>query len=57
MTIHKEGHSILLTLALFLAVVNLSLRWVAPEVMTPVMVVSAILFFMVLRYLITEKFY
>jgi len=50
MTIHKEGHSILLTLALFLAVVNLSLRWVAPEVMTPVMVVSAILFFMVLQF-------
>ena len=39
-----------MTLALFLAVVNLSLRWVAPEVMTPVMVVSAILFFMVLQF-------
>lgn len=50
MTIHKEGHNILLTLALFLAVINLSLRWVAPEILTPVMVVSAMLFFLVLQF-------
>lgn len=50
MKIHKEGHSILLTLALFLAVINLSLRWIAPQVMTPAMIVSGILFFMVLQF-------
>ncbi len=50
MKIHKEGHSILMTLALFLALVNLSLRWVAPQVLTPVMVASALLFFAILQF-------
>lgn len=48
--IHKEGHSILLSLVLFLALVNLLVRSIAPEALTVATVFSAALFVLVLQF-------
>lgn len=50
MKIHREGHSILLNLALFLALVNVVVRFTIPALMTPIMVVSGMLFFGVVMF-------
>ncbi len=50
MKIHREGHSILLSLALFLALVNVVVRFTVPALMTPIMVISGLVFFGVLQF-------
>jgi len=50
MKIHKEGHSILISLVLLLAMVNLLLRSWAPEALTVATVFSAALFVLVLQF-------
>lgn len=50
MKIHREGHSILLSLALFLALVNVVVRFTVPALMTPIMVISGLVVFGVLQF-------
>lgn len=50
MKIHKEGHKILLTLVLILAVVNVSVNYFWPEWLTFSGVVSLVVFLLVLQF-------
>ncbi len=50
MKIHKEGHQILLMLALVLGIVNLSINFFRPEWLTGSGIVSLILFLSVLQF-------
>ncbi len=50
MKIHKEGHKILLTLVLILAVVNVSVNYFWPEWLTVSGVVSLVVFLLVLQF-------
>lgn len=50
MKIHKEGHGILISLVLFLAIVNVILRWTAPSALTPAMIGSGLMFYLVLQF-------
>lgn len=50
MKIHKEGHRILLSLALILAAVNLLVFWFAPQALGIAGITSLVLFLMVLQF-------
>ena len=50
MTIHKEGYQSLLIAGALVAVANLLIYWLLPGFLTPVAIVSLVLFLIVLQF-------
>jgi len=55
MKIHKEGHKILISLALLLAIINALVCWYAPKLLTPLTILSVLFFLLVLQFFRSPK--